>query len=79
MEVWLLYSFVFFIAPFACGFNLDTENPRIFPSPQDGSAFGHRVCPFGSKPGGSCACDGTPLYSKGTGGVFRCFLWRWRV
>uniref|UniRef100_A0AAR2J600 VWFA domain-containing protein n=1 Tax=Pygocentrus nattereri TaxID=42514 RepID=A0AAR2J600_PYGNA len=66
----LIYTFQF--APFVCGFNLDTENPRIFPSPQDGSAFGHRVCPFGSKPGDSVLVT-DPLYGNGTGGVFRCF------
>ncbi|XP_036436670.1 integrin alpha-X-like isoform X2 [Colossoma macropomum] len=71
LEVRLLYSFVFFIAPFACGFNLDTENPRIFPSPKDGSAFGLRVCPFGSKPGDSVLVT-DPLYHNGTGGVFTC-------
>ncbi|KAI4893150.1 hypothetical protein NFI96_010880 [Prochilodus magdalenae] len=59
------------IAPFVCGFNLDTEHPRTFPSPQNSTAFGHRVCDFGSR-GGDSVLVTDPLYSNGTGGVYSC-------
>ncbi|XP_066516336.1 integrin alpha-M-like isoform X2 [Hoplias malabaricus] len=70
METHLL-SFLLLMSPLTRGFNLDTAHPRTFSSPEDGSAFGHRVCPFGSKPEDSVLVT-DPLYANGTGGLYRC-------
>ncbi|XP_049339215.1 integrin alpha-X-like isoform X2 [Astyanax mexicanus] len=65
------YSLLLIVVPFACGFNLDTEHPRIFPSPRDGRAFGHQVCQFGPESGDRVLVT-DPQRGNGTGGVFRC-------
>ncbi|XP_026773502.3 integrin alpha-X isoform X1 [Pangasianodon hypophthalmus] len=68
LNLWHLYNALLLIVPFAVGFNLDTEHPRIFKAPNDISAFGYQVCHFGS--GSVLVTD--PLYNNGTGSVYRC-------
>ncbi|XP_026859904.2 integrin alpha-X-like isoform X2 [Electrophorus electricus] len=62
-----LYNILLLIT-FACGFNLDTEHPRIFRSPEKGFVFGHRVCHFGSN-----VMVTDPFHGNGTGSIYRCF------
>ncbi|KAF4070170.1 hypothetical protein AMELA_G00296250 [Ameiurus melas] len=67
VSLWHVYNALLLIVPSVC-FNLNTEQPRIFKSPSGTSAFGYRVCHFGS--GSVLVTD--PLYNNGTGSVYRC-------
>ncbi|XP_053533279.1 integrin alpha-X isoform X2 [Ictalurus punctatus] len=68
VNLWHVYNALLLIVPSVVGFNLNTEQPRIFKALSDPSAFGYRVCHFGS--GSVLVTD--PLYNNGTGSVYRC-------
>ncbi|XP_046695527.1 integrin alpha-X-like [Silurus meridionalis] len=67
-NLWHIYTVLILIAASVAGFNINTEQPRIFEAPNDASAFGYRVCHFGS--GSVLVTD--PLYNNSTGSVYKC-------
>ncbi|KAK2816042.1 hypothetical protein Q7C36_022313 [Tachysurus vachellii] len=68
LSLWHLYNALILIVSSVVGFNLNTEQPKIFKALSNTSAFGYRVCHFGS--GSVLVTD--PLYNNGTGSLYRC-------